>query len=221
MPPTAANRHDPRPSSRGHDRADPVAPQDGEAGDGRHDAQRQVGLPPPDGGFFFSPSEHDGNKAGPLDPAAPAGPFRSYGSATADGFRGLTRLGLPPDHPRVAAAAGWLERRFRADANPGDFTAVNEVRRASSYYYWAWSAAHALRALGKPVLAFPNNELGDQPFQIDALHAQGMLLKADQSQSQNEITAMMNQLLGFRPQRAIDVKGAERSVEIVRQLLDA
>jgi predicted glycosyltransferase len=76
-------------------------------------------------------------------------------------------------------------------------------------------------SLGKPVLAFPNNELGDQPFQIDALHAQGMLLKADQSQSQNEITALMNQLLGFRPQRAIDVKGAERSVEIVRQLLDA
>lgn len=74
-------------------------------------------------------------------------------------------------------------------------------------------------SLGKPVLAFPNNELGDQPFQINALHSQGMLLKADQSQSQHEITARMNQLLDFRPQHAIDCNGAERSVEIVRQII--
>lgn len=112
-----------------------------------------------DGGFFFSPTEHDGNKAGAVDPevAAPGGPYRyryrSYGSATADGYRALTRLGVAADHSRMVAAGAWLEREFRADRNPGDFVAINEVRRASSYYYWMWSAAHALRALGKPVLA--------------------------------------------------------------------
>lgn len=72
---------------------------------------------------------------------------------------------------------------------------------------------------GKPVLAFPNNELGDQPFQLSALHAQGMLLKADPSQSEPEITTLMDELLNFRPQHTIDCNGANRSVEIVRQLL--
>jgi hypothetical protein len=112
-----------------------------------------------DGGFFFSPTEHDGNKAGAVDPAAPAGPFRSYGSATADGYRALTRLGLAPDHPRLVAAGAWLERHFRADRNPGDFLPIDEVRRASSYYYWVWTAAHALRALGKPVLATDSGDV--------------------------------------------------------------
>jgi predicted glycosyltransferase len=74
-------------------------------------------------------------------------------------------------------------------------------------------------SLGKPVLAFPNNELGDQPFQLNALHSQGMLLRADQSQSEHEITALMNDLINFRPQHPIDYNGANRSVEIVRHLL--
>lgn len=74
-------------------------------------------------------------------------------------------------------------------------------------------------SLGKPVLAFPNNELGDQPFQLNALHSQGMLLRADQSQSEHEITALMNELINFRPRHPIDCDGANRSVEIVRHLL--
>jgi predicted glycosyltransferase len=74
-------------------------------------------------------------------------------------------------------------------------------------------------SLGKPVLAFPNNELGDQPFQLNTLHSQGMLLKGDQSQSEYEITALMNELINFRPQHPIDCNGANRSVEIVRHLL--
>ena len=40
-----------------------------------------------------------------------------------------------------------------AARNPGDFPAVAEVRRESSYFYWAWTSAHALRALGKRELA--------------------------------------------------------------------
>jgi hypothetical protein len=69
-------------------------------------------------------------------------------------------------------------------------------------------------------LAFPNT-LGDQAFQVNALHAQGMLLKGNQSQSEYEVTALMNQLLDFHPQHLIDFNGAERSVEIIKQLLSA
>jgi hypothetical protein len=97
-----------------------------------------------DGGFFFSPAIPDGNKAG-----ADAGGFRSYGSMTADGLRASLRLAAPRN---VAAAAAWLDAHFDAGRNPGDFPPVNEVRRGSSYYYWTWSAAHALRDLGKPTV---------------------------------------------------------------------
>jgi predicted glycosyltransferase len=76
-------------------------------------------------------------------------------------------------------------------------------------------------SLKKPVLAFPNSELGDQAFQVSALHSQGMLLKGDQSQSEYEITTLMNKLLHFRPQHLIDCNGADRSIEIVKQLLSA
>ena len=90
-----------------------------------------------DGGFFFSPDLPDGNKAG-----RDAHGFRSYGSMTADGTRALMRLRGPAD-PHVAAGIAWLEREFDATRNPGVF-GDNEIRRASSYYYWVWSAAHAL-----------------------------------------------------------------------------
>ena len=72
----------------------------------------------------------------------------------------------------------------------------------------------------KPVLAFPNSELGDQRFQVSALRAQDMLLKGDQAQSDHEITGLMNHLLNFRPRYPIDCSGAERSVEIIKHLLD-
>jgi predicted glycosyltransferase len=76
-------------------------------------------------------------------------------------------------------------------------------------------------SLRKAVLAFPQSEYGDQAFHINALYAQGMLLKGDQSQSKNEITNLMNQLLNFHPQRLIDFNGTNRSVEIVKHLLNA
>jgi predicted glycosyltransferase len=76
-------------------------------------------------------------------------------------------------------------------------------------------------SLKKPVLAFPIEEFGDQVFQVSALHAQGMLLMGEQSLSEYEITTLMNELLSFRPQHLIDYNGAERSVEIVKQLLNA
>jgi hypothetical protein len=101
-----------------------------------------------DGGFFFSPTDVVRNKAG-IAGKDPCGRTRyhSYGSATADGLRALLRCGLSPDHPRVVAARVWLERHFSASTNPGVFEAAREDERDSTYYYYAWSVAHAFRAL--------------------------------------------------------------------------
>lgn len=74
-------------------------------------------------------------------------------------------------------------------------------------------------SLNKPVLAFPNGGKGDQNFQVGALHAQGMLLRGDPAQSDNEMTALMNEVLSFRLRHPIDCDGANRSVEIVRDLM--
>jgi len=105
-----------------------------------------------DGGFFFSPTIADSNKAGES-----GGRFRSYGSSTADGLRALIRLGVPLSDPRIVAAKSWLLANYEAKQNPGAFPATHEVRRASSYYYYAWSSAHALRLVGEtdwaPLLA--------------------------------------------------------------------
>lgn len=76
-------------------------------------------------------------------------------------------------------------------------------------------------SLRKPVLAFPVEKFGDQIFQVRALHAQGALLMGEQSQSEYEVAALMNQLLNFRPKQLIDFNGAERSVEIIKHLLNA
>jgi len=119
---------------------------------------QNFGGPGDDGGFFFSPAIADGNKAGALEGGAP-GRYRSYGSMTADGVRALVRLGVAVDHPRIVAAAAWLEAHFDTEKNPGDFAAVAEVRRDSSYFYWTWSAAHALRDLGKTSLHTPHGEV--------------------------------------------------------------
>lgn len=106
---------------------------------------------PDDGGFFFAPAVPDANKAGVITWQGRER-YPSYGSMTADGVRALLRLGVGPGDPRVAEAAAWLERHFDPAANPGAFATVAEVRRASAYYYWTWTAAHALRALGKAEL---------------------------------------------------------------------
>ncbi len=106
-----------------------------------------------DGGFFFSPAVADGNKAGAVVVDGGGPRFRAYGSMTADGVRALLRLGAPLEDPRVRAAASWLATRFDPARNPGEFPAIAEVRRASSYFYWTWTAAHALRALGQRELA--------------------------------------------------------------------
>lgn len=102
-----------------------------------------------DGGFFFLPDDAARNKAGVagIDRLGHTR-FHSYGSATADGLRALLHAGLAADHPRVLAARRWLENHFDPASNPGVFERDREVLRDATYYYYAWSVAHAFMHLG-------------------------------------------------------------------------
>jgi len=101
-----------------------------------------------DGGFFFTPCDPARNKAGGAG-ADRFGRerFNSYGSATADGLRALVRCGRSPRDPRVSSARRWLLGHFSAASNPGRFAPDREVLRDATYYYYAWSVAHAFMAL--------------------------------------------------------------------------
>jgi hypothetical protein len=123
---------------------------------------------PTDGGFFFSPAVPDANKAGAVAWNG-RDMFRSYGSMTADGMRALVRLGGDP--ARITDAHNWLEHHFSAEHNPGAFVAGADIRRASAYYYWTWTAAHALRAAGKPELATATGTVAWAPALAQALLA--------------------------------------------------
>jgi hypothetical protein len=102
-----------------------------------------------DGGFFFSTTDPVRNKAGFAGTDRHGRPrYHSYGSATADGLRALLRCGLAKDHPRVVAARRWLEAHFSASSHPGTFEPAREADRGATYFYYAWSFAHAFRALG-------------------------------------------------------------------------
>jgi hypothetical protein len=102
-----------------------------------------------DGGFFFSPTDPVRNKAGESGTDRAGRPrYHSYGSATADGLRALLCCGLSHDDARVVGARRWLEENFSAATNPGTFESVREVDRNATYFYYAWSVAHAFRALG-------------------------------------------------------------------------
>lgn len=105
-----------------------------------------------DGGFPFSPRE---SKAGMVRLGGGAIGFRSYGSATADGLRGLLYCGLPADHPAVRSALGWIGAHYGVDVNPGfDDGARVPYDRGIRYYYLA-SLAKALHAAGVRQLETP------------------------------------------------------------------
>ncbi len=67
-----------------------------------------------DGGFFFSTTEADTNKAG-----QERDHFRSYGTTTADGIQALLATGHPPNDARVIAAQRWLTTHHRDMHVPG------------------------------------------------------------------------------------------------------
>jgi Prenyltransferase and squalene oxidase repeat len=95
-----------------------------------------------DGGFFFSTTEFDTNKAG-----QDAGHFRSYGTTTADGILALLDVGRPTGDPRVAAAARWLTSHHHDMDVPGFVgPAYQRWPRGLAFYYSA-ASSQAFRAL--------------------------------------------------------------------------
>jgi hypothetical protein len=95
-----------------------------------------------DGGFFFSTTEFDTNKAG-----HDGSHFRSYGTTTADGILALLATGATADDTRVAAAGRWLQSHHRDMEVPG-FTgeAYQRWPRGLAFYYAA-AGTQAFRAL--------------------------------------------------------------------------
>jgi hypothetical protein len=84
-----------------------------------------------DGGFFFSTTEFDTNKAG-LDGKR----FRSYGTTTADGILAMLAARAAADNPRISAAQRWLAAHNRDMEVPG-FSGVAYQRWSLglSFYY--------------------------------------------------------------------------------------
>ncbi len=96
--------------------------------DARHSADA-------DGGFFFSTTEFDTNKAGHDGKS-----FRSYGTTTADGILALNAAGMPPDDARLRAATRWLTSHHRDMDVPGFIgEAYQRWPRGLSFYYAAVS----------------------------------------------------------------------------------
>ena len=48
--------------------------------------------------------------------------------------------------------------RRRAERVPGDYAPDREVQRDSAYYYWTWTAAHALMLLGPEAERMPRTK---------------------------------------------------------------
>jgi squalene-hopene/tetraprenyl-beta-curcumene cyclase len=96
----------------------------------------------PDGGFFFTTTEFDTNKAG-----QDGTHFRSYGTTTADGILALLATGHSTSDPRVVAAQRWLTSHHRDMNVPGfEGEAYQRWPRGLAFYYSA-SSARAFRTL--------------------------------------------------------------------------
>jgi len=95
-----------------------------------------------DGGFFFTTTEIDTNKAG-----QDGDRFRSYGTTTADGILALLASGHSRTGTRLIAAQRWLTSHHRAMDVPG-FTgeAYQRWPRGLAFYYSA-SSAQAFHSL--------------------------------------------------------------------------
>jgi predicted glycosyltransferase len=190
------------------------------------------GVPVQQTGFIRRPinhMDHDRRSKGLL---LTVGGGSAFGASLLKRWINAARAGSPDLFP-INAVCGPLmgpedRRTIHAEQGPKitvyDWvTNMDELIGSSRAVVCMGGYNTLVEALGlnRPVLAFPNSEHGDQTFQVNALHAQGMLLKANHLQSESEITALMNELLKFRPQRLIDCDGADRSVEIVKYLLSA
>ncbi|HLK68249.1 MAG TPA: prenyltransferase/squalene oxidase repeat-containing protein [Bryobacteraceae bacterium] len=99
-------------------------------------------LQSPDGGFFFSTTEFDTNKAGHDGQR-----FRSYGTTTADGILALLATGRGPQDAGVMAARSWLAARHHDMAVPGFIGEAYQRWPRGLAFYYAAASASAFRAL--------------------------------------------------------------------------
>jgi squalene-hopene/tetraprenyl-beta-curcumene cyclase len=95
-----------------------------------------------DGGFFFSTTEADTNKAG-----QDGDHYRSYGTTTADGILALLATGHALEDPRVLAAQRWLTDRHRDMAVPGFVGEAYQRWPKGLAFYYSAASAEAFRAL--------------------------------------------------------------------------
>jgi len=109
------------------------------------DPQRPIDT---DGGFFFSTTEVETNKAG-----RDGTRFRSYGTTTADGILALIVLGYPPSDARLRGAERWLTTHHRDLAVPGFVGEVYQRWPRGLAFYYASASTQAFRALGLPSAA--------------------------------------------------------------------
>lgn len=96
-----------------------------------------------DGGFFFSTTEADTNKAG-----QDGNHFRSYGTTTADGILALLAAGNSPTSPRVLAARQWLTAHHRDLDVPGFAGEAYQRWPHGLAFYYAASSTRAFHLLG-------------------------------------------------------------------------
>ncbi len=99
-----------------------------------------------DGGFFFSTTEFDTNKAG-----HDGQHFRSYGTTTADGILALLAIGRPLDDARVRAAQRWLVTHHHDMAVPGFLGEAYQRWPKGLAFYYAAASTQAFQALHVPV----------------------------------------------------------------------
>ena len=95
-----------------------------------------------DGGFFFSTTEADTNKAGQTGDH-----YRSYGTTTADGIAALLLTGHPPEQDRVAAARQWLVSHHHDMAVPGFVGEAFQRWPKGLAFYYSAASAQAFRLL--------------------------------------------------------------------------
>jgi hypothetical protein len=95
-----------------------------------------------DGGFFFSTTEFDTNKAG-----HDGTNFRSYGSTTADGILSLIAIGRPPTDDRIVSAQRWLSTHHRDMAVPGFVGEAYQRWPQGLAFYYSAASTRAFQAL--------------------------------------------------------------------------
>lgn len=95
-----------------------------------------------DGGFFFTTTEFDTNKAG-----HDGKQFRSYGTATADGILALLAVGSSLEDPCVVKARQWLVSHHDGMDVPGFAGEAYQRWPKGLAYYYSAASTEAFRAL--------------------------------------------------------------------------